>query len=139
MIIELGSQDWRGRKLQEWLLLLLRYAITRELSDRSAALAMADELDSLGGQWRPAAPRFFLKTSDEVCSAILTVLDGHIPPVLRKHLARIDDHRLRRAFEAAIGLQHGAQSHRDGGKSKARNERNLWKGLPVKRIAARTL
>ena len=73
MIGEFGSHDWRGRKRQEWLLLLLRYAVTRELSDRSAAFAMADELDSLGGQWRPAAPRFFLKTSQEVCSAIPAV------------------------------------------------------------------
>lgn len=80
MIPEFGSHDWQGRKLQEWLLLLLRYAVTRGLLDRSAALAMADELDSLGGQWRPAAPRFFLKTSEEVCSAILTISDGHIPP-----------------------------------------------------------
>ena len=136
MIPEFGSHDWRGRKLQEWLLLLLRYAVTREPSDRSAALAMADELDSLGGQWRPAAPRFFLKTSEEVCSAILTVSDGHIPPVLRTHLARIDDPRLRRAFQAAIGLQRRL-SHRSGRRARAKREttRNLWKGLPTKRIA----
>jgi hypothetical protein len=36
-------------EVASWLLLLLRYAVTREPSDRSAALAMADELDSLGG------------------------------------------------------------------------------------------
>jgi hypothetical protein len=54
MISEFDSHDWRDRKLQEWLLLLLRYAVTRESSDRSAALAMADELDSLGARWRPA-------------------------------------------------------------------------------------
>ena len=83
MITEFGSHDWRGRKLQEWLLLLLRYAVTREPSDRSAALAMADELDSLGGRWRPAAPRFFLRTSDEVCSAIVAVGDEHSNAVLR--------------------------------------------------------
>ena len=75
MTSEFGSHDWRGRKLQEWLLLLLRYAVTREPSDRSAALAMADELDSLGGQWRPGAPRFFLKTGAEVCSAIAAAND----------------------------------------------------------------
>ena len=105
MITEFGSHDWRGRKLQEWLLLLLRYAVTRAPSDRSAALAMADELDSLGGQWRPAAPRFFLETSEEVCSAIPAVNDWNNHRVLLRHLARIGDPRLRRAFQAAIGLQ----------------------------------
>jgi hypothetical protein len=70
MIGEFGSYDWRGRKLREWLLHLLRYAVTREPSDRTAALAVAAELDSLDEQWRPAAPRFFLKTTEEVCSAI---------------------------------------------------------------------
>ena len=42
MITEFGSHDWRGRKLQEWLLLLSCYAVTREPSDRSAGLAMAE-------------------------------------------------------------------------------------------------
>jgi hypothetical protein len=138
MITEFGSHDWRGRKLQEWLLLLLRYAVTRELSDRSAALAMADELDSLGGQWKPAAPQFFVRTSDEVCSAILTVGDGHIPPVLQTHLARIDDPRLRRAFQAAIGCQQDVEMQRQS-KSKRRNDQDLWKGLPPYRVTTRHL
>ena len=46
MVGETGSHDWRDRQVREWLLLLLRFAITREQSDRSAVLAMADELDS---------------------------------------------------------------------------------------------
>jgi hypothetical protein len=138
MITEFGSHDWRGRKLQEWLLLLLRYAVTREPSDRSAALAMADELDSLGGQWRPAAPRFFLETSEEVCSAIPTVNDWNNHRVLLKHLARIDDPRLRRAFQAAIGLQQKVDLQRPS-KSKERNDRDLWKGLPTNRVATRPL
>jgi len=83
-------------EVASWLLLLLRYAVTREPSDRSAALAMADELDSLGGQWRPTAPRFFLKTIEDVCLAIPAVNDRHNYRVLLRHLARIDDSRLRR-------------------------------------------
>jgi hypothetical protein len=43
-----GSPDWRDRKVREWLLLLLRFAVTREPPDRAAALAVAEELDSLG-------------------------------------------------------------------------------------------
>ena len=41
---------WHEQKLRDWLLLLLRFAITREASDQSAVLSMANELDSLGGR-----------------------------------------------------------------------------------------
>src|SRR5687767_13477966 len=95
-------QDWRDRKVRQWLLLLLRFAISRELSDRSSALAMADELDSLGARWRPSAPGFFLRTSEQVCQAILMVGDGHNNAALLAHIARIEDPRLRRAFRAAV-------------------------------------
>jgi hypothetical protein len=59
MAAAIGSHDWRDRKVREWLLLLLRFAVTRELSDQSAALTSADELDSLGVRWRPTGPIFF--------------------------------------------------------------------------------
>jgi hypothetical protein len=100
---ETGSCDWQERRVREWLLLLLRFAITREPSDRTAVLAMADELDSLGARWRPNAPRFFHRTSWEVCEAILQVAEGHNNAVLLKHSSRIDDPRLRQAFRAATG------------------------------------
>jgi hypothetical protein len=120
--------DWRDRKVREWLLLLLRFAITREPSDRSAALAMADELDSLGVRWRPAAPRFFLTTSSEVCAAIVAVEDGHNNLVLRRHVARIPDPRLRRAFRAAVGLRPRSVP-RQAPKGRQKDP-GLWKGLP---------
>jgi hypothetical protein len=120
-MVELGSPDWHDRKVREWLLLLLRFAVTRERSDQSAVLAMADELDSSDGGWRPASPSFFLRTSNEVCAAILTVNDGHNNAVLQRHLSRIDDIRLRRAFRAAIGL------HRPGeAPTQAEAKRTSW-------------
>jgi hypothetical protein len=69
MAAAIGSHDWRDRKVREWLLLLLRFAVTREPSDQSAALTSADELDSLGVRWRPTAPNFFLTTSHDTRSA----------------------------------------------------------------------
>jgi hypothetical protein len=101
--------DWKDRKLQEWLFLLLRYAVTRESSDRWAVLAMADELDSLGVQWRPGAPRFFHRTAYEVCEAIIADRTRHTTSVLRKHAMRIDNPRLRRAFAAAVDLTRNAE------------------------------
>jgi hypothetical protein len=61
---QFGSQDWRAGRIREWLLLLLRFAITRNTKDQAAALAMADEIDALGHRWRPSAPSFFRRTSD---------------------------------------------------------------------------
>jgi len=102
------TNDRRDRRLREWLL-LLRFGVTREAADRWAVLAMADELDSLGMRWRPAAPSFFVRTSNEICDAILTGHDAHSHAILRRHMARIDDPRLRRAFGAAVDLQQPEQ------------------------------
>lgn len=48
MEAEFGSHDWRDRKVRDYLLLLLRFAVTREATDQVAALALAEQLDSLG-------------------------------------------------------------------------------------------
>jgi hypothetical protein len=123
------SNDWRERRLREWLLLLLRFAVTRDPADRFAALAMAEELDSLGARWRPAAPRFFEKTSIDVCDAIAAGEDSH-SPVLRRHLGRIDDPRLRRAFAAAVG---GPIARRPRSRKPTRRmNQDLWKGLQIR-------
>ncbi len=132
MVAQFSSPDWRDRKVQEWLLLLLRFAVTRDPGDRAAALAMADELDSLGGRWDRTAPRFFLRTSNEICAAILAVGDGHNNAVLRRHAARIDDPRLKQAFQAAVGLRPRSEPPQQSTKGKGRKNRDLWDGLPKK-------
>jgi hypothetical protein len=86
----------------------------------------------LGVRWRPAGPSFFLTTSNEVCDAILAVSDGHNNVVLRTHVARIDDPRLRQAFAAAVGLQQTSELLQESTKSKRGKDRDLWKGLPRK-------
>ncbi|HEY6258087.1 MAG TPA: hypothetical protein VIY51_20080 [Xanthobacteraceae bacterium] len=108
-----GSHDWRDGKIREWLLRLLRFAVTRKSLDQSSVLAVADELDAVGLRSRLAAPRFFLRTSRAVCGAILA--NGEGEAVLRAHIARIDDPRLRRAFQGAVGLRTVRAQH-DGAK-----------------------
>src|SRR5262245_51646790 len=100
-----GSHDWRDRKVRDWLLLLLRFAVTRDPTDQLAVLALADEFDAVGLRWRPATPTFFARTSCEVCDAILADSNRHNDAILQRHAARIVDPRLRRAFRAAVGLQ----------------------------------
>lgn len=125
-------RDWPDRKVREWLLLLLTFAVTREPKDQSAALAMADELDSLGVRWQRTAPRFFVRTTNEVCEAILAASDVNNNAVLRRHVARIDEPRLRRAFRAAVGLQETSDVQQEIAQSKRRKNPGLWKGLPAK-------
>src|SRR5262245_22762087 len=106
---QFGSQDWRAGRIREWLLLLLRFAITRDPKDQAAAFAVADELDALGHQWRPSAPSFFHRTSSEVCERIIARDDPRCATILKGHIARIDDPRLRRAFHAAVDLERGSR------------------------------
>jgi hypothetical protein len=129
MSVAIGAYDWRDRKLREWLLLLLRFAITRQPSDASLALAMADELDSLGLRWRPVAPSFFRRTTSDICEAIEMVEDGHNNAVLRRHVARIDDPRLKRAFRAAVGLRESVECPPQSVNNDRDKYRDLWKGL----------
>jgi hypothetical protein len=119
-----GLQDWRADRIREWLLLLLRFAVTRDAKDEAAASAMGDEIDALGQRWRPSGPRFFCRTTDEVCKAMTAPAGAERATILNKHLARIDDPRLRQAFAAAAGVERRpspAFSKIDG--------QRLWAGL----------
>jgi hypothetical protein len=120
-----GPGDWQQRKIREWLLLLLRFAITRDPKDEAAAFAMADELDALGLHWRPSAPGFFLRTSREVCNALAEPASPRRTAILRKHARRIDEARLRQAFQAAVSLQQPTARSKKLGYKRP----DLWKGL----------
>jgi hypothetical protein len=121
---QLGSQDWRAGRVREWLLLLLRFAITWDPKEEAAALAMAEEIDALGLHWRPSSPSFFRRTSAELCKAITAFDNPRRKPILKTHLGRIDDPALRRAFQAAVDLEQGSPSA-----SSKNRQRDLWPGL----------
>lgn len=121
---QFGSQDWRAGRIREWLLLLLRFAITRDPKDEAAVIAMADEMDALGLQWRPSAPSFFRRTSSEVCEMVIALDDPRRATILKRHIARIDDPRLRRAFQAAVDIERGSSTA-----AYEEKRRDLWAGL----------
>jgi hypothetical protein len=117
--------DWHQRKIREWLLLLLRFVITRDPRDEAAVFAMADEIDAIGLHWRPTAPGFFLRTSTELCTVIADPQSPRRTWVLRKHARRIDDRRLRQAFQAAVSVDSPAVRSERAGLKRS----DLWKGL----------
>jgi hypothetical protein len=47
----------------------------------------------------------FRRTSSEVCKMIIALDDLRRTPILKRHIARIDDSRLRRAFHAAVDVE----------------------------------
>ena len=124
MIVDTTSRSWREKKIREWLLLLLRFAVTREREDRAAAQSFAEELDGIGASRRLARPSFFQRTNNEICDAIQTVENPKRAAILRRHIARIPEQRLRRAFSAALGLTKAEVQPPARGKTI-----DLWKGL----------
>ena len=110
---------WRANKVREWLLAILRFAVTLDQADRAAVLATATEMD------RSIDFSFFLRTSTELCDAIVHKDDPKRAAALHRHLKRIDDQRLRRTFEAAVEL-HAAPVP---AKAPPRPRRGLWDGL----------
>jgi hypothetical protein len=131
MTVEPHEYDRHALKIREWLLVLLRFAVTRQQSDHAIALTIADELDAVGGQWRPAAPRFFTRTTDEICAAIATLVDGQDGIVLRRHIQHIEEPRLQRAFQAAVGLVETREPDRRRETRPPARNKDLWRGLPV--------
>ena len=118
-----GERDWGARQVREWLLLLLRFAITSDPADRSAAFALADEIDALGLQWRSSAPTFFRRTTGEVCKAITALDDPKRTAVMKQHIVRIENPTLRRAFQAAVNMEERSLA------SAKATRRALWSGL----------
>ena len=125
-----ARDEWRIKTVRDWLLAILRFAVTLHDADRSAVLAVAEEIDRLGT--RPesrSAFKFFRHTSIEICSAILEKQNSRGSAVLRLHLNRIEDCRLRRAFAAAIRFGDSSQIVNSVNKIRKRGSQKLWEGL----------
>jgi hypothetical protein len=127
MVAASGSEYWNEQKLREWLLLLLRFAITHEPSDRSTVLSIAYELDAARRRSGPSTLRFFVRTScamrssDPVKNMQRRSLERTLPASMtvgsKQHLLRRSisnnkqwvssrDHRNR------AGVNHGRQGPR---------------------------
>ncbi len=112
-------------RTRDWLLALLRYAVTRDADHLSAVLAIAEAIDARGSHAEPPSFDFFRRTSLELCEAIGEGPSPSRSAIIKRHLDRIEEGRLRRAFAAAVDIetpQHAA----DGTKA---HRPELWRGL----------
>jgi hypothetical protein len=121
--------DWLARKVREWLLSLLRFAITLEPTDRFAVMSCASEMDLSSFQFGRSSPGFFLRETAEVCGAVVAACTPESTLVLKRHLGRIEDPRLRRAFVAAIDRELISKAPTPLKKKRVRKRIDLWKGL----------
>jgi hypothetical protein len=120
------------RLLRAWQLAILRFTVTLDASDRLNILALAAELDGQSNRRGDASFRFFVRTSGELCSAILGPKEEPNTVVLRFH-AEICDPRLKRAFAAAVGI---AQAEPAPVERRAKQDDDLFKGLPSRKAHA---
>ena len=121
----MGEEFARDRWVRDWLLAILRFAVTLEQADRTVVLAMAKDIDRSGLRGASTAFGFFARTSAELCDAIAERNDPRRLTILRRHLPRIEDRRIRRALEAAIEFEHAATTSL---KAKKRDRADLWRG-----------
>jgi hypothetical protein len=121
-----AHKEWRSKKVRDWLLAILRFAVTLEKSDRATVLTLASEMDRPGSRVASTAFAFFIRISTELCNAIADKDDPKRVATLRSHLKRIDDHRLRRALEAAIEFGQAATI---SSRARKRDRGDLWKGF----------
>ena len=118
------------KKVRDWLLALLRYAITLHDADKLAALEIAEEIDKPGSRVdAQLAFNFFRRASTELCSAIADKRNPNRNAILQRHLKRIDDQRLRRAFAAAIEFGETFETVTTANKIRKRGSLDLWEGL----------
>jgi hypothetical protein len=121
-----GQDEWQAWMIRAWHLAILRFAVTLDNADRLGVFAIAAGIDRLGGNCDEKRRfDFFRKTSAELCASILG-RDPTADATLRQYLARIDDARLKHAFEAAIGIE---QRGTTTAKRRPKPENNLWRGL----------
>lgn len=99
---EVAGKDELAQKARNWLLAILRFAVTLDPADRAAVLKIAHELDRPRTDWTRANFAFFTRTSLDFCNAISDKNNPERTAILRRHIARIEDSRLKRALEAAV-------------------------------------
>ena len=107
----LPQTDWHARKIRDWILAIVRYALTLDGLDEHTVLSLAEELDGLGSIPGGVAFTYFRRASRDVCTAIAHPEDPNRTAILRRLLAAISDGRLRQTTAAAIDLE-GAQQAR---------------------------
>jgi hypothetical protein len=120
------SASEEARRIREWLLGILRFAVTLEQRDRGAVMCLAAEMDRLGASTTQSGFSYFTRTSTKLCNCIAAKDDFDKLAELCLYI-KIDDRRLRRALEGALFAKRNKSV-----RSRQPDRGYLWKGPAVK-------
>ena len=120
------QREWQSRKIKNWLLTILRFAVTRDETDRMYVLETAREIDRQSAVSGETSFSFFVRTSAEICNMIVADQDPKRRATLVRYFNCIDDRRLRSALEAATECRPVTPA---SSKPAKRKRHDLWRGL----------
>lgn len=115
--------EQQSEAISNWLLVMLRFAVTRCDADRMHVLETAGQLDRAAGN---PSFSFFVRTSAEVCTAIVADDSTERQAILTRYFNAIDDRRLREALKGATLSGSATPAFRN---SATRTREYLWRGL----------
>lgn len=121
-----AQNERQSERIRNWLLAILRFAVTRDDTDRMYVLETARELDRQDPADGNPSFSFFGRTSAEICNAIVADDDAARQAVLTRHFNAIGDRRLRDALKAATEPQ---PVKLPSSKTVKHKRDYLWKGL----------
>jgi hypothetical protein len=116
-----------SRRIRDWLLSILRFAVTLEQCDQAAVMSLAAEMDRLGSGTSQSRFGFFTRTTTNFCACIVAKGQVEKAAELRLHIKRINNDRLRRAFEAVL-----FDKRIEPAPSRKLDREDLWKGLAAR-------
>lgn len=123
----ISVHDALGEMVQDWLFLVLRYAVSREARDLQAVLDFAGKMDTLGQERNQGAFRFFRSHSGRLCMAIAAPDTLARRRMITAHARRIGQPQLEQAFLRACHRETRKRALSGFGRTDDRSE--LWKGL----------
>ena len=89
--------------IRRWQLAILNFAITHRDADQVTVARLARRLDSIGIR-QCGVPSFFVRTTTQVCGAIVAAHSPESTEVLQRFLGWVDEPRLMAALLGATGL-----------------------------------
>jgi hypothetical protein len=116
-----------SHRIREWLLEILRFAVTLEHRDRATVMGLAAEMDRLGPGTTQSGFSYFTRTSVEFCDGIVGNGSAENAAGLRLYIGKINDRRLRRALEAVL-----FEKSNEPVRFRKLDRAYLWKGLAIK-------
>jgi hypothetical protein len=116
-------------RIENWLLAILRFAITQDETDRIAMMAAAANMDRPGKHSTQSDFSFFVRTSKEISDLIAGNNSSAKIAALRQCVRETGNERLWRALEAVLEIARPAT---EPPKRRHQYADDLWRGLPIR-------